>query len=95
MSISQAVQQYYQGAVEIYLCGGGAQNTALRHRLSALLPDCSVETTQLLGVDSDYLEAIAFAWLAQQNQQEKPANLPRVTGAKRACVLGVVHHRGV
>ncbi|MDD2774777.1 MAG: anhydro-N-acetylmuramic acid kinase [Gallionella sp.] len=95
VTIAQAIQQYCQGAVEIYLCGGGAHNAALRHRLSALLPDCRVETTQLLGVDSDYLEAIAFAWLAQQNQQGKPANLPRVTGAKHACVLGAVHHRGI
>lgn len=93
MTIAQAIQQYCQGAVEVYLCGGGAHNAALRHHLSARLPDCRVETTQLLGVDSDYLEAIAFAWLAQQNQQSKPANLPRVTGAKRACVLGAVHHK--
>jgi anhydro-N-acetylmuramic acid kinase len=94
LTIAHAIRQHCQGATEIYLCGGGARNHTLFNRLIALLPDCTVQTTQVLGVDSDYLEAIAFAWLALQNQQGKPANLPAVTGAKRACVLGVVHQRG-
>ena len=76
---------------EIYLCGGGAHNQTLRNRLAALLPGCSVKTTDTLGVDSDYLEAIAFAWLAQQALHGKPANLPQVTGAKHPCILGAVY----
>ena len=65
---------------------------ALCNRLAALLPDCSVQTTNALGVDGDYLEAIAFAWLAQQALHGKPANLPLVTGARHPCVLGAIHH---
>ena len=95
ITITQAIEQNCQGVGEVYLCGGGAHNAALRDRMAALLPNCRIDTTQALGVDSDYLEAIAFAWLAQQNQQGKPANLPRVTGAKHACVLGSVHHRSL
>lgn len=95
VTIAQAIQQNCQGVAEIYLCGGGAHNAALRHRIAVLLPHCKMDTTQALGVDSDYLEAIAFAWLAQQNLQGKPANLPRVTGAKHLCVLGAVQHRNL
>ena len=90
-SIALAIQKHCRGAGEIYLCGGGARNQALHDRLAALLPGSSVATTNSLGVDSDYLEAIAFAWLAQQALQGKPANLPQVTGAKHPCLLGAVY----
>ena len=90
-SIMLAVQKHCHGAEEIYLCGGGAHNQTLRDRLAASLSDCRVKTTDALGADGDYLEAIAFAWLAQQALQGKPANLPQVTGAKHPCILGAVY----
>ena len=90
-SIALAIQNHCPGAKEIYLCGGGAHNQTLHNRLAALLPGSSVKTTNTLGVDSDYLEAIAFAWLAQQALHGKPANLPLVTGAKHPCILGAVY----
>ena len=90
-SIALAIQNHCLGAKEIYLCGGGAHNQTLHNRLAALLPDSSVKTTNILGVDGDYLEAIAFAWLAQQALHGKPANLPLVTGAKHPCILGAVY----
>jgi len=90
-SIALAIQKHCRGAEEIYICGGGAHNQALFSRLAALLSDCGVQTTDSLGVNGDYLEAIAFAWLAQQALQGKPANLPQVTGAKHTCLLGAVY----
>ena len=92
LTIAQAIQKHCISAKEIYLCGGGARNQILFNRLIALLPDSSVQTTNVLGVDSDYLEAIAFAWLAQQTLNGQPSNLPLVTGAKHPCVLGAIHH---
>ena len=91
VTIARAIEQHCQGAAEVYLCGGGAHNQTLCKRLEALLPSCTLQSTDVLGVDSDFLEAIAFAWLALQNQQGKPANLPAVTGAKQARILGAVH----
>ncbi|HEU0282994.1 MAG TPA: anhydro-N-acetylmuramic acid kinase [Gallionella sp.] len=90
-TIAQAIRQHCAGTTKIYLCGGGAHNTALRRRLIALLPDSSVQTTDVLGVEGDYLEAIAFAWLAQQTLHGKPANLPLVTGARHPCILGAIY----
>ena len=90
-TIAQSIQQHCAGAKEIYLCGGGTHNKTLRSRLTILLAGCPVQTTNALSVDSDYLEAIAFAWLAQQALHGKPANLPLVTGAKHPCVLGAVY----
>ncbi|OGT02661.1 MAG: anhydro-N-acetylmuramic acid kinase [Gallionellales bacterium RIFCSPLOWO2_02_60_31] len=90
-SIAQAIRQHCAGATEIYLCGGGAHNQTLHRRLAALLPGSSVQTTDVLGVDGDYLEAIAFAWLAQQTLHGKPASLPLVTGARHPCILGAIY----
>ncbi|MDD5385536.1 MAG: anhydro-N-acetylmuramic acid kinase [Gallionella sp.] len=90
-TISQAIRQYCAGATEIYLCGGGAHNQTLHRRLAALLPGSGIQTTDVLGVDGDYLEAIAFAWLAQQTLHEKPASLPLVTGANHPCILGAIY----
>ena len=87
----QATLDHCQGATEIYLCGGGAHNRTLRDRLAALLPASTVKTTEALGVDGDFLEATAFAWLAQQALHGKPANLPQVTGAKHPCILGAIY----
>ena len=90
-TIAQAIKEHCVGAREIYLCGGGAHNQTLHDCLAAMLPDSTVQTTNVLGVDSDYLEAIAFAWLAQQTLHGQAANLPLVTGAKHPCVLGAIY----
>lgn len=89
--IAQATREYCAGAQEIFLCGGGAHNGTLRARLAALLPACTIDTTDSLGVSGDFLEAIAFAWLAQQTLHGQPANLPAVTGARHPCVLGAIY----
>ena len=90
-SIAQDIERYCCGVQQIYLCGGGAHNQTLRNRLTQLLPDSTAQTTDALGVDGDYLEAIAFAWLAQQTLEGRTGNLPLVTGAKHPCVLGAIH----
>ncbi|TVP14907.1 anhydro-N-acetylmuramic acid kinase [Shewanella sp. KCT] len=73
---------------ELYVCGGGAFNTELLARLAALLPGYQVHTTASLGVDPQWVEGIAFAWLAMRHKLGLPGNLPAVTGASRETVLG-------
>ncbi len=91
-TIAHAIRAHCAGAKEIYLCGGGAHNQTLCNRLVVLLPDSDIQTTNELGVDSDFLEAVAFAWLAQQTLNGRPSSLPLATGAKHARVLGAIHH---
>jgi len=76
---------------EIHICGGGAFNTSLMERLCQLLDPVPVTSTSQRGIDPEWVEAIAFAWLAQQTLQGKPGNLPSVTGAERSVVLGGVY----
>ena len=76
---------------EVYVCGGGAHNSLLKNDLQALLGNSKVLTTDSLGAGVDWLEAVAFAWLAKQTIENKPSNLPAVTGAKGLRVLGAVY----
>ncbi|BCK88378.1 anhydro-N-acetylmuramic acid kinase [Sideroxyarcus emersonii] len=90
-SIAAAAQRFCTGAEELYLCGGGAHNAALVSHLQRALPHCRILKTETLGIAADWMEAIAFAWLAQQALHLHPANLPAVTGAKHPCVLGAIY----
>ena len=76
---------------EVYICGGGAHNNCLTTSLQALLGNVPVHTTKTLGIDVDWVEAVAFAWLAKQTIENKPSNLPAVTGAKGLRVLGAIY----
>lgn len=90
-SIAQSINAVSDAHKEIYVCGGGAYNTQLMLRLSALLDNCEVASTEALGVAPEWIEAMAFAWLAQQTLQHKPGNLRAVTGARRDVILGGVY----
>ncbi|TXH73291.1 anhydro-N-acetylmuramic acid kinase [Thiobacillus sp.] len=90
-SLADAVNRECAGAHELYVCGGGAHNRALMKRISAHLPGIRVATTATLGIDPDWVEALAFAWLARQTLHHAPGNLPAVTGARGERVLGAIY----
>lgn len=90
-SIADSIRRFCAGAEEIYLCGGGAHNHALTSYLSAALPHCRIGLTDDLGISADWMEAIAFAWLARQTLHGVAANLPAVTGAHHSRVLGAIY----
>ncbi len=74
--------------IEVLVCGGGAHNRYLLERLATRLPQHAILTTDVHGLDSDFAEAMGFAWLAYRNIRQLPGNLPSVTGASRPVVLG-------
>ncbi len=76
---------------EVLVCGGGVHNVQLMDRLEALLSPAVVASTESCGVSPDYLEALAFAWLARQAIDGEPGNLPEVTGARGARILGAIY----
>ena len=88
-SIAQAVKA--SSAKELWLCGGGTHNRHLAGRIAALLPDCPTGSTAALGLDPDWVEAVAFAWLAKQAMEHQPGNLPAVTGARGLRILGAIY----
>lgn len=76
---------------QVLICGGGSKNTHLRQRLEQHLPASEILTTDEVGLNADFKEAIAFAVLAYWRQQGIPGNLPAVTGAKKPVLLGELH----
>lgn len=91
LSIVDSLQHAQQGTAELLVCGGGAHNGALMGRLQELLPDCQVASTAARGVAPDWIEAMAFAWLAHCCLQHIPGNRPSVTGARGLRVLGAIY----
>jgi len=75
----------------VFACGGGVHNADLMRRLGAALGELQLATTDVLGVPADWVEAMAFAWLARQALRLEPGNLPQVTGARGPRVLGAVY----
>jgi len=75
-------------ADEVLVCGGGIHNWDLERRLSDALPGIPLSSTGTAGLDPDWVEAVAFAWLAMRTLRGLPGNLPSVTGARQAAVLG-------
>src|SRR5690554_144303 len=74
----------------LYVCGGGAMNTYLMQRLEAISGKTTL-TTEALGVSPQWLEAIAFAWLAKQCIEGRHGNIASVTGAIGERVLGAIY----
>ena len=75
-------------ATELVVCGGGALNGLLMQRLQAGLPNMRVLSSTERGMPPLQVEAAAFAWLARQTILGLPGNLPKVTGAQGARILG-------
>ncbi|WP_036301677.1 anhydro-N-acetylmuramic acid kinase [Methylotenera sp. L2L1] len=91
LSIANAINQYCREIDEIYLCGGGAKNKLLASDLQSLMGQVRLESTDKLGMGVDWVEAIAFAWLAKKCLSQESANLPEVTGAKGLRILGAIY----
>ena len=75
----------------VYCCGGGARYRFLLAQLAAACPDHRIVTTKALGIDPNWLEAAAFAWLAYRRLANLAGNSPSVTGALGTRVLGAIY----
>ncbi|MEN5090944.1 anhydro-N-acetylmuramic acid kinase [Pseudomonas protegens] len=91
LTIVDSLQAAQADTQELLVCGGGAHNGTLMQRLTALLPGTQVNSTAVYGVDPDWVEAMAFAWLAHCCLEGIAANRPSVTGARGLRVLGAIY----
>jgi anhydro-N-acetylmuramic acid kinase len=92
ISISDAMKNYAASTKHVLVCGGGVHNQHLMARIKHHLNHCTVESTEVLHVHPDWVEAIAFAWLARRTLNRQTGNLPSVTGARDKVVLGSVSY---
>ena len=91
VSAAHAMLAHGGGSPQLYVCGGGAHNVRLMQRIAALLPEVQVQSTAVLGILPDWVEAAAFAWLACRTMAGLDGNLPDVTGARHATILGAIY----
>jgi anhydro-N-acetylmuramic acid kinase len=89
-SLANAIARHCAGARRLIVCGGGAKNDALMRRLAEIAAPAALETSDRHGIDPQLVEAAAFAWLAKQALDGQAGNLPSVTGARGARVLGAI-----
>ena len=90
-TVADAVNSHAPATQELYVCGGGVHNEDLLRRLQKQLGRVKIGSTQQAGLDPDWVEAAAFAWLAMRTMNHQSGNLPSVTGASRKVVLGAIH----
>ncbi len=90
-SITDAIELYAPQTQQIIICGGGAHNKTLMARLNKLSSH-PVASSEVFGIHPDWVEAVAFAWLAQQTLNHQPGNLPSVTGANHSTLLGGIYY---
>ena len=90
-SLADAIGESAPGCRNLFICGGGMDNATLVGRIRSLLPQAAVESTASRGLDPDWVEACAFAWLARERMSGRSGNLPDATGAVREAPLGAVY----
>lgn len=90
-TIAEALMACAPDTQRLLVCGGGVRNGFLMSRLRDLLSPLAVDSTGIHGLDPQWVEATAFAWLACRRLRGEPGNLPAVTGARRHAVLGGIY----
>lgn len=93
-TIAQALAQNPFKVQRLLVCGGGTRNGFLLQRLTERMEPMPVESTADHGMDPQWVEAAAFAWLAHRSLEGKAGNVPTATGARRATLLGGVFPAG-
>jgi len=93
VTIADSLRRWWPQAKEVVVCGGGAFNTQLLRMLTEEVAPLPVTTSESLGIAPDHVEALAFAWLAREYAEGRTGNLPAVTGARGARILGARYPR--
>src|SRR5690606_27492099 len=84
-SVARAIRSHLDSG-EVLVCGGGARNLALMQQLQDKLPAFKVASTAAYGLHADCVEAVAFAWFAQQTLQGSPIDFSPFTGASASVI---------
>jgi len=90
-SIAESVNWAQYGIDELVICGGGAHNDSLLTRLCSHLDPIKVFSSSKLGLAPDWVEGVAFAWLAKKAWSGEEVKTSSVTGASRNCTLGGIY----
>lgn len=89
LSIMHAIREHVPFEVHhLIVGGGGTHNRTLMAMLGQRSNALSVASMDQFGIDPDYREAMAFAYLADAFVRNRPGNVPAATGARDPARLG-------
>ena len=91
IAIGHGINTWFPQANDVVICGGGSRNPTLLKMLAAECAPRAVMASAALGVQPDQVEALAFAWLAHAHVSGESGNVPSVTGARGARILGALY----
>ena len=76
---------------KVLVCGGGRKNTTLIKKIKNKIPkNLSIHSIDEYGIDGDYVESQAFAYLAIRSFLKLPITFPSTTGCKEPCTGGLI-----
>jgi len=75
--------------VKIILCGGGRKNKFLIKKIKKKIP-FRVLLIDDYGINGDFIESQAFAYLAIRSYLKLPISFPETTGCSKPCSGGVI-----
>jgi len=76
---------------KIVVCGGGRKNKFLMKRLSEnIFKNIVIQSIDDYGIDGDFVESQAFAYLAVRSYLKLPISFPNTTGCLNSCTGGVI-----
>jgi anhydro-N-acetylmuramic acid kinase len=90
-TIINAIKIHAPETRRIIVCGGGTHNPLLMALLKQNTAGFTIESSDRYGIDPDYVEGMAFAWLARQTILRQYGNISSVTGAQSNCILGGIY----
>ena len=73
---------------KIILCGGGRNNSYLVEKLKREIK--GIRLIDQYGVDGDFVESQAFAYLAIRSYLHLPISFPETTGVSKSCTGGII-----
>ena len=86
--ISEVINALPDGG-RVVVCGGGRKNKFLLKRISKKLK-YSLQPIDNFGIDGDFVESQAFAYLAIRSYLKLPISFPETTGCKKPCKGGAL-----
>ena len=86
--IISAIKKTDRYKEKIILCGGGRKNNFLVERLKKASD--RIKLIDEYGIDGDFIESQAFAYLAIRSYLNLPISFPKTTGVKKSCSGGTI-----
>ena len=72
------------------MCGGGRKNNFLFKKIKENFNNITVKLIDDYGIDGDFVESQAFAYLAIRSYLGLPISFPNTTGCKEPTTGGVL-----